>query len=98
MKLCVGAKQSPQKKKKKNKNFWVNYQSRAVVLMREREKREKNSDEEYEFLSYFLFFFSNNTIAVLGFDRNKTAGELSLIHHYSSDPALPTEESVRYNI
>jgi hypothetical protein len=34
---------------------------------------------------------------VLGFDRNKT-GELSLIHHYSSDPALPTEESVRYNI
>ena len=96
MKLCVGAKQSPQKKKKKNKNFWVNYQSRAVVLMREREKREKNSDEEYEFLS-LLFFFSNNTIAVLGFDRNKT-GELSLIHHYSSDPALPTEESVRYNI
>jgi hypothetical protein len=63
---------------------------------REREKREKNSDKEYEFLS-LLFFFSNNTIAVLGFDRNKT-GELSLIHHYSSDPALPTEESVRYNI
>jgi hypothetical protein len=60
MKLCVGAKQSPQKKKKKNKNFWVNYQSRAVVLMREREKKEKRILMKN--MNFSLFFSFSATI------------------------------------
>jgi len=37
--ISKAAKQSPERENKKNKNFWMNYQSRAVVLMREKEKR-----------------------------------------------------------